>query len=97
MEGPPQLNAIDLGASGLPRPLVRWTNFKEDAALYQGALLQKDCYCRAFFDRAGRGGPYDISKLNAVLGGLVDICTGMATEMLRKDVSSVISRVNALY
>lgn len=88
---------LDLGAAGLPRPLVRWTNFKEDVALYQGALEQKDSYCRAFFDRAGRGDPYDTSKLSALLGAIVDACTAMATEMLGKDVGSLISRVNALY
>ena len=88
---------LDLTASGLPRPLVRWTNFKEDIALYQGALEQKDRYCRAFFERAGRGGSYDTSKLSAVLGTLVDTCTMMAAEMLGNDVKAPISRVNALY
>lgn len=88
---------LDLGTAGLPRPLVRWAHFKEDVSLYQGALEQKDRYCRAFFDRAGRGEPYNTSKLSAVLRGIVNVCTVMATEMLRKDVGSLISRANALY
>jgi hypothetical protein len=87
---------LDLGVTGSPAPLVRWTNFKEELGVYQGSLEQKEYYCRAFFDRAGRKEPYDMSKLREVLGAIVDVCTTMSTEMLKKDEWSVTSRANAL-
>jgi len=77
---------LDLEADGLPPPVVRWTNFKEDVAVYQGALQHKDLYSKAFFDRAGHGGkPYETVKLDAVLGAIIGVCTSMATEMLERD------------
>jgi hypothetical protein len=35
---------LDLYADGLPPPMVRWTNFKEEIGGYQGALLGKERY-----------------------------------------------------
>ena len=87
---------LDLSANGLPRPLVRWTNFKEDMGVYQGSLVEKERYYKAFFDRTGRKEPYDTSNLNAALAAIVDTCTTMATEMFRHDAESVTSRANAL-
>jgi hypothetical protein len=37
---------LDLHAPGMPAPLVRWTNYKEDVGTYQGALQAKDRYSR---------------------------------------------------
>lgn len=87
---------LDLDGDGLPQPLVRWTNFKDDLAVYQGSLEKKERYCKDFFERAGRSKTYDTSKLHEVLAAIVDTCTAMATEMLRTDVESVTTRANAL-
>lgn len=87
---------LDLDAPGLPRPLVRWTNFKEDVERYHGALQHKDEYCRKFFERTTRRQQYDTSKLMTVLATIVEACTSLATDMLRKDAGSLNSRVTAL-
>lgn len=71
---------LDLWAYGLPPPLVRWMNYKEDVGVYQGALIDKDRYTRTFFERAGRSS-YDTSRLSAILAAVVDVCTTMAEDM----------------
>jgi hypothetical protein len=58
---------LDLQTKTSPPPIVRWTNYKEDANVYHGALQDKERYTRAFFDNVGRGGAYDTSKLTRVL------------------------------
>lgn len=75
---------VDLYADGLPPPLVRWTNYKEDVDAYQGALQQKDRYSRAFFDKAGRGVGYDMSKLSDALEAITRVCTTIAVDLLEK-------------
>jgi hypothetical protein len=72
---------LDLGADGLPPPLVRWTNYKDDVKAYQGALQDKERYSKAFFDNFGHDAAYDASKLLDVLRTVVGVCTAMAEEM----------------
>ena len=79
--------------NGLPRPLVRWTNFKEDLGAYQGSLVEKERYYKAFFDRTGRKEPYDTSNLNAALAAIVDTCTAIGhrnVQVVRRSVSLVL-------
>jgi hypothetical protein len=87
---------LDLRATGLPLPLVRWTNFKETAGVYQGALEQKERYCATFFDQIGRVTTYDTSKLQIALTSIVQCCTAMATETLKENSESLVSRANSL-
>lgn len=72
---------LDLRAKGSPSPIVRWTNYKEDADCYHGALQHKDRYTRAFFDDARRDPSYDTAKLSSVLAAIVAACTEMAQDM----------------
>jgi hypothetical protein len=76
---------LDLNACGMPAPLVRWTNYKEDVGAYQGALQAKDRYSKAFHDNAGRGGAYDTSKLSSILDAIVNVCTAMAGDLRAGD------------
>lgn len=76
---------LDLHSGGLPAPLVRWTNYKEDVGAYQGALQAKDRYSKAFFDNIGRGGAYDTSRLSCVLDAIFNVCAAMAGEILAGD------------
>ncbi|MGY3404825.1 hypothetical protein ACVWZV_000938 [Bradyrhizobium sp. GM5.1] len=76
---------LDLHSDGLPAPLVRWTNYKEDVGAYQGALQAKDRYSKAFFDNIGRGGAYDTSRLSCVLDAVFSVCAAMAGEIRAGD------------
>jgi hypothetical protein len=73
---------LDLYARGVPPPVVRWTNYKEEANAYHGALLDKDRYTRSFFANAHRDYTYNTVKLSTVLAAIVDTCTAMAEGML---------------
>jgi hypothetical protein len=76
---------LDLHAKGVPPPVARWTNYKEDANAYHGALQDKERYTRAFFDHDRRKGTYNTAKLSGVLAAIVTACTGMAQDMLVED------------
>jgi len=72
---------LDLYAAGLPSPVVRWANYKEDVQAYQGSLENKDRYSKAFFEKAKRQRKYDTSKLSHVLDAIFSVCTAMAEDM----------------
>ena len=77
---------LDLRGRGLPEPLVRWTNYKEDVVRYQGALEHKDRFSKAFYDHAGRDDAYDTSKLSRILDAIVSVCSTMSTDILVREV-----------
>jgi hypothetical protein len=72
---------LDLQAKGMPPPVVRWTNFKDEVGVYQGALQQKELYSKAFLKQMKRRMTYNTEKLSAVLDAIVSVCTSMATDM----------------
>jgi hypothetical protein len=60
------------GASG--DPAIRWTSFNRDLGKYQGELVNKDQYTRAFFNCAGKDPAYDLSKLSYLWQRLLNEC-----------------------
>jgi hypothetical protein len=72
---------LDLYARGAPPPVVRWTNYKEEANGYHGVLQDKERYTRSFFDNAHRDDTYNTVKLSSVLAAIVDTCRAMAEDM----------------
>ncbi|HEX4338086.1 MAG TPA: hypothetical protein VH062_19385 [Polyangiaceae bacterium] len=60
-------------------PTVRWTNYSQTLGAYHGALVQKETYVRAFFDRAKRQRNYDFSGLSALWNHLVEVCTAASS------------------
>jgi hypothetical protein len=52
-------------------PTVRWTSYDRKLASYQGELVRKDDYTRAFGERFGRDDTYDTRKLRALWAHLI--------------------------
>jgi HEPN/Toprim N-terminal domain 1 len=63
-------------------PLVRWTNFNDALGQYQGSLVGKDRYKRAFLEQRRIQPGYDYSKLEAVLDLIVAQCVSMRESMM---------------
>jgi hypothetical protein len=64
-------------------PHVRWTNYKKDLELYQGALENKTIYTKAFFKQTAQSiaeGSYDATRIRAVLDALVKECSSIAED-----------------
>ena len=53
-------------------PTIRWINYVEKSSKYQGSLMYKDEYVRAFKSADLAGGNYNISKLNLLIDHLLD-------------------------
>ena len=72
---------LDLLAPGQPAAAIRWTNFKAEPDIYQGALQNKESYTR-FFLRQTRGsltdGSYDSTKISRVLDHIFSVCCQIA-------------------
>jgi hypothetical protein len=54
---------LDLKRDPNPPAAIRWTSFNSAMGAYQGELIDKQKYTRAFFDAAGKDVSYDLSKL----------------------------------
>jgi hypothetical protein len=54
-------------------PAVRWTSFNASRGAYQGELVNKDAYTRAFFIAARRG-TYDFRKLGILWSHILRVC-----------------------
>jgi hypothetical protein len=67
---------LDIWSGGGPEPTVRWASYNAALDAYQGALVDKVAYTRAFFDRAKLPGSYDMSGLSALWSHLFSVCTG---------------------
>ncbi len=52
-------------------PAVRWTTYDKKLESYQGELVRKDDYTRAFKDRFGRSDTYRTDKLHALWAHLI--------------------------
>lgn len=59
----------------LKKPTVRWTSFNDLAGHYQGELIEKETYVKAFHDRRGHSKGYDLSKLRNLWSHIIKTCT----------------------
>lgn len=55
-------------------PAVRWTSFNANLGAYQGELLNKEFYTRAFFESANKHGTYNLQKLRYLWTHLLKNC-----------------------
>jgi hypothetical protein len=67
---------LDLNYDTLPKPGVRWTSYDQSQDAYQGELVAKDAYVRAFFDVAGKSKNYDVSDLAYLWRNILTKCVG---------------------
>lgn len=66
---------LDLKYGNTKPVTVRWTGYDFRQDKYQGELLNKDAYTRAFFECADREPGYDFSKLISIWSHLLKCCT----------------------
>ena len=76
---------LDLG----PSPLIRWTSFNNKADRYQGELVNKTGYMRAFLDQRERAQDYDYRRIEAVLDTIVSSCVQMREAALREELDEL--------
>jgi hypothetical protein len=60
-------------------PTVRWTSYDRKLESYQGELVRKEDYTRAFSERFGRDDSYDSQKLRALWLHLIEANTTSRT------------------
>lgn len=58
----------------LKKPTVRWTSFNDLAGHYQGELIEKETYVKAFHGRRGHSKGYDLSKLRNLWSHIIKTC-----------------------
>ncbi len=68
---------LDLRHGGPKKPAVRWTSYNERVGAYQGALVRKEEYARAFIKGTSARG-YSLKGLRAVWTALLATCAGEA-------------------
>ncbi len=68
---------LDLRYGGSRKPVVRWTSYNERLGAYQGELVGKEQYARAFLKRTQMEG-YSLARLRAVWSALLATCAGEA-------------------
>ena len=76
---------LDLTMPGRPPAAVRWTSYKKERDVYQGALEYKESYAKRFLDqpaKALKDGSYDVSKLERLLEDLIEDCCSLAESVL---------------
>jgi hypothetical protein len=66
---------LDLRRGGRERPAIRWTSYNRRLDAYQGELVGKELYARAFLKEATDRG-YSLAHLRAVWRELLAICAG---------------------
>jgi hypothetical protein len=66
---------LDLRYGGPKKPAVRWTSYNEHLAAYQGELVEKEEYARAFLKGALPKG-YSLEHLRTVWKALLATCAG---------------------
>ncbi len=65
---------LDLRYGSNAEAAVRWTSFNAAIGAYQGELIRKENYARAFFDSAGRDPTYDLGKMKYLWNHLLTEC-----------------------
>jgi len=68
---------LDFDQPSLPEPQVRWTSYKDKLDTYQGELIGKDHYLKAF--KNAEKLEYDFSKLAFLLDHIVQECCAIAS------------------
>lgn len=66
---------LDFASAGCVEPTIRWTSYNSKMETYQGELLQKESYTRAFLDAVKHDSKYNYTKLAQLWDYLVKICT----------------------
>ena len=72
---------LDLVAPGQAAAEVRWTNFKANSGVYQGALQNKESYTKFFLNQTKEkltDGSYDSTKISQVLDRIFSVCCDIA-------------------
>jgi hypothetical protein len=64
---------LDFAFSPEATPVVRWTAFNASQRTYQGELVDKDAYTKAFFANSCRG-DYDLRKLAILWAHILKVC-----------------------
>jgi HEPN/Toprim N-terminal domain 1 len=59
----------------LKKPTVRWTSFNDSVGHYQGELIEKETYVKAFYNQQGHNKGYDLSKLRNLWSHVIETCT----------------------
>ena len=73
---------LDFDAPELPRPEIRWTSYKKELKVYQGALCEKQSYVKAFLrQNCVSLLNYDDAKIAKVLDHIVAVCTDIAARL----------------
>jgi HEPN/Toprim N-terminal domain 1 len=70
------------------QPCVRWNNYNAKIGAYQGELMGKESYMKAFLEQRERLDGYDYSKLAAVLDMIVTSCVQMREAALDEDLEA---------
>jgi len=65
---------LDLSFKERLEPVIRWSSYKGDANVYQGALEKKGYYLKQFKKVKSLDENYDFSKLNLLLDRIIEIC-----------------------
>ena len=69
---------LDLEAPGLPEPVVRWTSYKRELDVYQGALEHKTQFMKKFLNLRSSSTDYSSEKIEAVLDTIIAECVDIA-------------------
>ncbi|MCS6029534.1 hypothetical protein LNO20_17165 [Klebsiella quasipneumoniae subsp. quasipneumoniae] len=75
---------LDLTYSEYDSYTVRWTNYKKDTGMYQGALEFKEYYAKRYLDTPEAkliNSKYNTFKLEAVLNSIIDTCSKLSGAM----------------
>jgi hypothetical protein len=72
----------------VPAPRVRWKNYVEQVAVYQGALEGKERYARDFLKQKSRESTYDYSKLEAILDVIFAAFSGLREQERLNDLET---------
>jgi len=74
---------LDLEHAKLPKPIVMWTSYRKDIGAYQGELLHKERYSKAFFKQSQddlKSGAYDFGRIARVLHSIYQECCHIVTK-----------------
>lgn len=71
---------LDLRATELPEPVVRWTSFNRELGVYHGELEHKTQFMRRFLDLRSGAEDYDYGRIEAVLDAIIAECVFIAEQ-----------------
>ena len=65
---------LDLAFRVRLEPVIRWSSYKGDTNVYQGALENKEFYTKQFKKVKSMDEDYDFSKLNLLIDRIIEVC-----------------------